>query len=272
MDRASGRGRLCYFRRPVDGRRRERVVRLITPELGYSGRLLGGAFGGLRRFKLRRFLVKKNTRRPPVQRGTASARAAAAVLLSKKNRMGKQSQRAKPPRDGDDAARATSTRAEDAFELLADTVAAAVDAVGLAAHAGGLFFGLGLVAAHAAARRGLWAAACAWCVCNWTFSGRRPARAAAAAALAAALSVAESDNLSPSVARRGDGGRLAPPARAGAGGRGLRRRAQRRRARARGGRGPGHRRRAAATNGRGGRRPPRRARARTTRSRRRRRA
>ena len=109
--------------------------------------------------------------------------------------MGKQSQRAKPPRDGDDAARATSTRAEDAFELLADTVAAAVDAVELAAHAGGLFFGLGLVAAHAAARRGLWAAACAWCVCNWTFSGRRPARAAAAAALAAALSVAESDNL-----------------------------------------------------------------------------
>ena len=93
--------------------------------------------------------------------------------------MGKQSQRAKPPRDGDDAARATSTRAEDAFELLADTVAAAVDAVELAAHAGGLFFGLGLVAAHAAARRGLWAAACAWCVCNWTFSGRRPARAAA---------------------------------------------------------------------------------------------
>ena len=46
------------------------------------------------------------------------------MLLSKKNRMGK-SQRAKPPRDGDDAARATSTRAEDAFELLADTVAAA---------------------------------------------------------------------------------------------------------------------------------------------------
>ena len=118
-----------------------------------------------------------------------------AVLLSKKNRMGKQSQRAKPPRDGDDAARATSTRAEDAFELLADTVAAAVDAVELAAHAGGLFFGLGLVAAHAAARRGLWAAACAWCVCNWTFSGRRPARAAAAAALAAALSVAESDTI-----------------------------------------------------------------------------
>ena len=109
--------------------------------------------------------------------------------------MGKQSQRAKPPRDGDDAARATSTRAEDAFELLADTVAAAVDAVELAAHAGGLFFGLGLVAAHAAARRGLWAAACAWCVCNWTFSGRRPARAAAAAALAAALSVAESDTI-----------------------------------------------------------------------------
>ena len=116
------------------------------------------------------------------------------MLLSKKNRMGK-SQRAKPPRDGDDAARATSTRAEDAFELLADTVAAAVDAVELAAHAGGLFFGLGLVAAHAAARRGLWAAACAWCVCNWTFSGRRPARAAAAAALAAALSLAESDTI-----------------------------------------------------------------------------
>ena len=41
-----------------------------------------------------------------------------AVLLSKKNRMGKQSQRAKPPRDGGDAARATSTRAEDALSLI----------------------------------------------------------------------------------------------------------------------------------------------------------
>ena len=97
--------------------------------------------------------------------------------------MGKQSQRAKPPRDGDDVARrragALAVRLEHALAATADTVAAAVDAVELAAHAGGLFFGLGLVAAHAAARRGLWAAACAWCVCNWTFSGRRPARAAA---------------------------------------------------------------------------------------------
>lgn len=99
------------------------------------------------------------------------------------------------PKDDADAAPRSSTRAEDAFELVSDGVAAAVDAVELAAHAGGLFFGAGLVGAHAAASRLLWAAGCAWCVYRWTFSSERAARTAFLAALAAILSVVESDTL-----------------------------------------------------------------------------
>ena len=99
------------------------------------------------------------------------------------------------PKDDADAAPRSSTRAEDAFELVSDGVAAAVDAVELAAHAGGLFFGAGLIGAHAAASRLLWAAGCAWCVYRWTFSSERAARTAFLAALAAVLSVVESDTL-----------------------------------------------------------------------------
>ena len=147
------------------------------------------------------------------------------AALKKKNRMGKQSQRA--------SRRATATtrrarrrrgRRTRSSSWPTRSPRPSTPSSSRQVHAGGLFFGLGLVAAHAARPAGA--------------SGRRPAPGASATGPflgggprgprrggARRGPERRRERQSHPCIARGDP-RLAPPARAGAGGRGLRRRAQ----------------------------------------------